>query len=102
MPTPEDKVREQIDKVLDNFSWKVQNAKSVNIHAFRKVTLRHSLFVNRQDIFTEVDRPLPVIEELEATVEDSLTRTERLRQTILQHAFQRRLLAIRVANIFMF
>ena len=38
-------------------------------------------------ILAEVDRRLSVTEELEATIETSLKRAERLRQTILQQAF---------------
>jgi type I restriction enzyme S subunit len=38
-------------------------------------------------ILAEIDLRLSVTEELEATIETSLKRAERLRQTILQRAF---------------
>ncbi|BFU91865.1 MAG: hypothetical protein NTAFB01_30520 [Nitrospira sp.] len=39
----------------------------------------------------EVERRLSVIEELDATVEANLTRTDHLRQAVLLEAFNRRL-----------
>jgi type I restriction enzyme S subunit len=44
------------------------------------------------EIVAEVDRRLSVIDELEAAVEANLTRTARLRQSILSQAFSGRLL----------
>ena len=41
----------------------------------------------QQRIVAEVERRLSVIEELESAVETNLTRADRLRQTILRHAF---------------
>lgn len=45
----------------------------------------------QQQIVAEVERRLSVIDELEATVEANLTRTDRLRQSILSGAFSGRL-----------
>jgi type I restriction enzyme S subunit len=47
----------------------------------------------QRQIVAEVERRLSVIEELEATVEANLTRTDRLRQSILQQAFSGRLIS---------
>jgi len=45
----------------------------------------------QQRIVAEVERRLSVIEELEAVVAANLQRAARLRQTILQRAFEGRL-----------
>ena len=45
----------------------------------------------QQQIVSEVEHRLSVIDELESTVESNLTRANRLRQTILQNAFTGRL-----------
>jgi type I restriction enzyme S subunit len=41
----------------------------------------------QEEIITEVERRLSVIEEFETTVEANLTRADRLRQSILKSAF---------------
>lgn len=83
MLTPEDKARKQIGKGLEKCGRKVQDIKSFNLHALREVVLRISSFVERENIFTEVERRLSVVDELEA----NLTRAERLWQSIPGHNF---------------
>ncbi len=92
MPTQEDKAPGQIDNMLEKCSWKVQDTKSFNLHALREAALRHSIFVDRQRIFTEFECRLAVNDELEATVEVNLARAEHLRQLIPGHAFSAELL----------
>ncbi|MBS0149858.1 MAG: DEAD/DEAH box helicase family protein [Nitrospira sp.] len=41
MPTPEDKAREQIDKVLENAGWHVQDYKHAHVNAGRGIVLRN-------------------------------------------------------------
>ena len=49
----------------------------------------------QKEIHAEIDRRLSVTEELEATIETSLKRAERLRQTILQKVFSGELITQR-------
>ena len=52
----------------------------------------------QDQIVSEVERRLSVIEELEAAVEANLTRADRLRQSILSEAFSGRLVKERSNN----
>ena len=49
-------------------------------------------FTEQQEIVTEVERRLSVIDELEAIVKANLTRADRLRQSILGSAFSGQLI----------
>lgn len=92
MRTPESEAREQIDKVLEKCTWKVQDTNSFNLQALRELILRYSLFVEPQQIFTVAECLLLVIDELKSTVEAILNRAERLRQLILGDAVSGELL----------
>lgn len=48
----------------------------------------------QQRIVAEVERRLSIIDELEVTVEANLTRADRLRQSILSHAFTGKLTCV--------
>lgn len=102
---PEEVARERIDTALAEAGWCVQDAVSANLHARRGVAVRefplkHGIRRTRPSlsplnemhrIVAEVERRLSIVEEIEATVEHSLTRAERLRQAILKRAFEGKL-----------
>jgi type I restriction enzyme S subunit len=61
--------------------------KNINLEILAEIAVVLPPLKEQQAILEEIDRRLSVTEELEATIETSLKRTERLRQTILQRAF---------------
>jgi type I restriction enzyme S subunit len=65
--------------------------KFVPLGLLRSLAIALPPFTEQQMIVAEVERRLSVIEELEAAVQASLTRADRLRQSILSTAFSGRL-----------
>jgi type I restriction enzyme S subunit len=65
---------------------------SLSMGTIRKIPVSLSCFIEQKFIVTEVERRLSVIEELEAAVQANLTRADRLRQSILTHAFEGKLI----------
>ncbi|MDH3443532.1 MAG: hypothetical protein OEN50_06375 [Deltaproteobacteria bacterium] len=114
MTTPEDRARETIDELLEECGWAVQDKNAATLAVSRGVALRelsfktgepdYTLFVDgtefvrpliavseQERIVAEVERCLSVVKELEAVVNANLQRATRLRQSILQRAFEGRL-----------
>ena len=87
--TPEEKARQQIDTILSRYGWAVQGKSQMNLHAAKGVALRP--LADQERIVAEVERRLSVVEELSALVESNLKRATRLRQSILQRAFEGKL-----------
>ena len=66
--------------------------KTVPLVGLRRFAIPLAPQAEQQQIVTEVERRLSIIEELETSVEANLTRADRLRQSILSQAFSGRLL----------
>lgn len=110
---PEDIAREQIDRMLEQAGWAVQNVKSVNLYAKKGVAIREFelkygyiyLLCNSIDLTqrsskkflppleeqtqlrTEIESRLSLISQLEAQVNANLMRAESLRRAVLKQAF---------------
>jgi len=69
------------------------NLASINITKLSAFPIPLPSTAEQQQIVAEVERRLSVIDELEAAVEANLTRTDRLRQSVLQQAFSGGLLS---------
>jgi type I restriction enzyme, S subunit len=65
--------------------------KTLNLEDVRTAVVAVPPLAEQERIVAEVERRLSVVEEMEATVEASLRRAERLRQTILKRGFEGRL-----------
>ncbi len=63
---------------------------NVGIGAVSKLPITLASFAEQQQIVAEFECRLSVIEELETTLEASLTRADRLRNSILMKAFSGR------------
>ncbi|RNC67510.1 MAG: type I site-specific deoxyribonuclease [Desulfuromonadales bacterium] len=61
--------------------------KNINLEILTEIAVALPPLTEQRTILKEIDRRLSVTEELEATIETNLKRAERLRQTILQRAF---------------
>lgn len=77
-------------------NWLLQRIKGIayvgiNIETLKQTPVPLPPVAEQQRIVAEVERRLSVVEELEATVEASLKRAERLRQAIVKRAFEGRL-----------
>lgn len=73
-------------------SWLLRRTKGIaytgiNIETLKALPTPVAPLQEQNQIIAEIDRRLSVTEELEAAIETSLKRAERLRQTILQQAF---------------
>lgn len=74
-------------------SWAIKRAKTtagqsnLTLELCRALPIPLPPFAEQGQTLDEIDSRLSVTEELEATIETSLKRVERLRQTILQQAF---------------
>ena len=165
MPTPEDLARENIDALLEQCGWTVQDKNAANLSASRGVAVRelsfktgdpdYTLFVdgkaigtveakpeghsltgveeqsekyvkgvpfgipawrsplplssetgsirkflaNQECAMAEVERRLSVVEELVTVVNANLQRAARLRQSILQRAFEGKLVGLIRARV---
>jgi hypothetical protein len=78
MARPEDDARKQIDAALTLAGWAVQDPATVNLDAARGVAVR--------------EFPLAKgVDETEQTLCTQLVRTTRLRQAVLKHAFEGKL-----------
>jgi type I restriction enzyme S subunit len=62
------------------------------------ITIPLPPLAEQQRIVAEVERRLSVVAEVEATVEASLARAGRLRQSILKRAFEGKLLPAEATN----
>ena len=60
-------------------------------NALREFTFALPSLVEQEQIFSEIERQLSVADEIEATIASELKRAERLRQSILKHAFSGKL-----------
>ncbi|MBV5328648.1 MAG: restriction endonuclease subunit S, partial [Chlorobium sp.] len=82
---------DSVHKQILNITKGVAQLK-VSLGRFRSIGLPLPPFPEQHRIVTEVDRRLSLVREVEAQVEASLKRAERLRQSILQQAFTGRLI----------
>lgn len=73
-------------RLTSNAKWAVNQA-SINQKDVCATPIPLPPFAEQQRIVAEVERRLSVIQQSEATVEASLARAERLRQSILKQAF---------------
>ena len=86
--TPEENARQQIDAILSRYGWTFQDKSQMNLHA----TERPASQTNRAGrIVANAGLRLSVVEELSALVTANLLRATRLRQSILQRAFEGKL-----------
>ena len=65
--------------------------KNINLQVLSEMAVPLPPLAEQRRIVAEVERRLSVVQQAEATVEASLTRAERLRQSILKQAFSGRL-----------
>ncbi|MDP3032163.1 MAG: hypothetical protein Q8N33_08795 [Rhodocyclaceae bacterium] len=87
MAQPEQKAREEIDRLLNAAGWQVFDVAQANIHAARGVALRELPPLPEQHrIVAEVDRLLSIA--CAAEVDANLKRAQTLRQAILARVFQ--------------
>ena len=77
-------------RLTSNAKWAVNQA-SINQTDVCSTPIPLPPLAEQQRIVAEVERRLSVVQQAEATVEASLTRAERLRQSILKQAFSGRL-----------
>ncbi|MBS0165295.1 MAG: hypothetical protein JSR29_04380 [Nitrospira sp.] len=65
-----------------------ESMRNIGQDRIRQIAFALPSLDDQKHIVAEVERRLSVIDELDATVEGNLTRADRLRQSILQQAFQ--------------
>jgi type I restriction enzyme, S subunit len=70
--------------------------KNINLDVLQKVAIPFPPLAEQERIVAEVERRLSVVEELSALVESNLKRATRLRQSILQRAFEGKLCEFRI------
>ena len=75
-----------VKRQITNITQGVAQQK-ISLARFAQIGFPLPPLLEQRAILDEIDRRLSVTEELEATIETSLKRAERLRQTILQRAF---------------
>ena len=63
----------------------------LNQSAMRKIPVPLSPLPEQKQVVSELERNLSVADEIEATIKSELKRSERLRQSILKHAFSGKL-----------
>ena len=76
---------------FSKFGKQTTNLASINLTVLSQFPIPLPPLAEQQRIVAEVERRLSVIQQTEATVEASLARAERLRQSILKQAFSGRL-----------
>jgi hypothetical protein len=97
---PEERSRREIDKLLTEAGWKVQDGSKANVTAGQAgvsgsdqqaTPVPLAPILEQHSMDAEVERRLTVIDELEAVIEASMKLAERLRQAILKRAFEGKL-----------
>ena len=76
---------------FSRFGKQTTNLASINLTVLSQFPIPVPPLAEQQRIVAEVERRLSVIQQTEATVEASLARAERLRQSILKQAFSGKL-----------
>jgi len=113
---PEDKAREDIDRMLEKAGWDVQDIDHINIDARQGIAISdfplkpghgfadYILYIDGKaagvieakkagttltgvEIQSEIEQRLSLTEEIETSIEMNLKRVECLRQSILKKAF---------------